>query len=66
MQVFPPTSAPQGPVADQRTQSPGAEECADATDGADPWAAFGAWPGAHRGMSPTLQYSFQHCRPQGY
>lgn len=50
MQVFPPSSAPEGPVADQRTQSPGAEECADAADGADPWAASGAWSGAHRGM----------------
>lgn len=52
MQVLPPAAALEGPTAHQWAQPLGAEECADAADGPDAWAAPGPRPGAHSGMSP--------------
>lgn len=48
MQVFPPTSTPQGPVTHQRKESSRIEKCAHAADGPHTGSTYSSWTGARR------------------
>lgn len=59
VQIFPSATALEGPTAHKRTQSPGPQECAYATDGHRPRTTrSAAWPSANSGkisdgLTPT-------------